>query len=189
MAATKKELRTKYKKLRQDLTQNEIRDLSVQISEQCLALDIWSKNVFHVFLSIQSLKEVDTQPLIQTLQRCGKTVVVSKADFQTLEMKHFLYTTKTVVALNSWQIPEPIAGVEINDNQIQVVFVPLLAVDLGGNRTGYGKGFYDRFLAKCKPNTIKIGLSFFEPENTLLDADANDMRLDMCVIPKKIFVF
>jgi 5-formyltetrahydrofolate cyclo-ligase len=55
-----------------------------------------------------------------------------------------------------------------------VVFVPLLAFDKKGNRVGYGKGFYDAFLSKCKPETIKIGLSFFEAEETIDDVFEND---------------
>ena len=48
--------------------------------------------------------------------------------------------------------------------QIEVVFVPLVAFDETGNRVGYGKGFYDEFLKNCSKDTIKIGLSFFEAE-------------------------
>jgi 5-formyltetrahydrofolate cyclo-ligase len=43
--------------------------------------------------------------------------------------------------------------------KIEVVFVPLLAYDKQGQRVGYGKGFYDKFLAECSPATVKIGLS------------------------------
>jgi 5-formyltetrahydrofolate cyclo-ligase len=70
-----------------------------------------------------------------------------------------------------------------------VVFVPLLAFDKQGNRVGYGKGFYDRFLANCKPETIKIGLSFFEVENEIADVFNNDIELDYCVTPNKIYTF
>ena len=43
--------------------------------------------------------------------------------------------------------------------KIQVVFVPL-AYDNFGNRVGYGKGYYDKFLSKCTKECLKIGLSF-----------------------------
>ncbi|MFZ0597958.1 MAG: 5-formyltetrahydrofolate cyclo-ligase, partial [Flavobacterium sp.] len=72
---------------------------------------------------------------------------------------------------------------------IEVVFVPLLAFDNVGNRVGYGKGFYDKFLAQCKPRTIKIGLSFFEAENQIDDVFESDVKLDYCVTPEKIFRF
>jgi 5-formyltetrahydrofolate cyclo-ligase len=70
-----------------------------------------------------------------------------------------------------------------------VVFVPLLAFDTTGNRVGYGKGFYDAFLSNVKPETIKIGLSFFEAETSIADVFENDVKLDYCVTPKKIYAF
>ncbi|MEZ0130689.1 5-formyltetrahydrofolate cyclo-ligase, partial [Flavobacterium sp. LBUM151] len=58
-----------------------------------------------------------------------------------------------------------------------------------GNRIGYGKGFYDKFLAECKPETIKIGLSFFEAVNQIDDVFESDVKLDYCVTPLKIYTF
>ena len=66
---------------------------------------------------------------------------------------------------------------------------PLLAYDKNGNRVGYGKGFYDKFLAECNPNTIKIGLSFFEPEELISDINTSDVQLNYCVTPNKTFKF
>jgi 5-formyltetrahydrofolate cyclo-ligase len=80
-------------------------------------------------------------------------------------------------------------GLEVPISKIDVVFVPLLAFDTKGNRAGYGKGFYDNFLSKCKPEVIKVGLSFFEPEDLIADCDHNDVRLDFCVTPLKIYGF
>jgi 5-formyltetrahydrofolate cyclo-ligase len=58
-----------------------------------------------------------------------------------------------------------------------------------GNRIGYGKGFYDRFLAECKDDVIKIGLSFFPPETTDFEIDSNDIPLNFCVTPEQVFEF
>jgi 5-formyltetrahydrofolate cyclo-ligase len=54
---------------------------------------------------------------------------------------------------------------------------------------GYGKGFYDKFLSKCKPETIKIGLSFFAPEEQISDVFESDVLLDYCVTPNGVFEF
>ncbi|MFT7351177.1 MAG: 5-formyltetrahydrofolate cyclo-ligase [Flavobacterium sp.] len=90
-------------------------------------------------------------------------------------------------------MPEPINNenelIEINSTKIDVVFVPLLAFDLQGNRVGYGKGFYDKFLANCKPTTIKIGISFFEAEEKISDVFAKDVKLDYCITPEKVYSF
>jgi 5-formyltetrahydrofolate cyclo-ligase len=72
---------------------------------------------------------------------------------------------------------------------LDVVFIPLLAFDEKGNRVGYGKGFYDRFLAKCRPETVKIGLSFFEATPEITDVSPDDIRLDWCVTPEKVYSF
>ena len=85
--------------------------------------------------------------------------------------------------------PEPVDGVEIPSTKIDVVFVPLLAFDEKGNRAGYGKGFYDAFLSECKPDAIKIGLSFFESEELITDVFEGDVKLDYCVTPNSIHSF
>jgi 5-formyltetrahydrofolate cyclo-ligase len=70
-----------------------------------------------------------------------------------------------------------------------VVFVPLLACDTKGNRVGYGKGFYDRFLDNCKPNVQKVGLSFFEPIAELKDVNSTDIKLNYLVTPEQVYRF
>jgi 5-formyltetrahydrofolate cyclo-ligase len=74
-------------------------------------------------------------------------------------------------------------------SKIDVVFVPLLAYDEKGNRVGYGKGFYDAFLSECKPETIKIGLSFFPPELEIKDVTSDDIKLDFCVTTDSVHAF
>ena len=56
-------------------------------------------------------------------------------------------------------------------------------------RIGYGKGFYDNFLSLCKTNTIKVGLSFFDPVDKIVDIRSKDVRMDFCVNPEGIKKF
>jgi 5-formyltetrahydrofolate cyclo-ligase len=76
----------------------------------------------------------------------------------------------------------------VSTEQIQAVFVPLLAVDLKGQRIGYGKGYYDQFLATINPKVIKIGLSIFEPI-AQIPSESFDIPLDYCITPKNMFNF
>lgn len=185
----KKELRKKYKDLRQGLTPEAIEDKSLAIANRLLQLDIWDKIYYHLFLSIEEQKEIHTEFILQILAGKDKEIVVSKSDFATLGMTHFLLTDNTKFKKNEYNIPEPFDGLEVPLTKIDVVFVPLLAFDLKGNRVGYGKGFYDKFLSNCKPETIKIGLSFFEAEDKIEDISDNDIQLDFCVTPNKINFF
>ena len=115
--------------------------------------------------------------------------MISKSNFESLEMTHYLLTDNTKIKKNKHNIPEPVDGIEVPVNKIDVVFLPLLAFDLNGNRVGYGKGFYDIFLSKCKPNVIKIGVSFFEAENSIEGIFENDVLLDYCISTNKIYTF
>ncbi len=154
-----------------------------------LQLNIWDKTYYHLFLSIEEQKEIDTEFILQILAGKDKEIVVSKSDFETLGMTHYLLTDNTKFKKNEYNIPEPIDGLEVPVTKIDVVFVPLLAFDVKGNRVGYGKGFYDKFLSNCNHETIKIGLSFFEVEDKIEDFSENDIRLDFCVIPTKTYCF
>ncbi len=162
--------------------------MSLQISNQALKLSIWNKTYYHIFLPISTKKEVNTDYMMHILQGKDKSIVVSKADFSTGEMKHFLLQENTVLKISGYGIPEPVSGIEISPEMLEVVFVPLLAYDQNGHRIGYGKGFYDRFLKKCSTTALFVGLSFFEPEPEIF-FEATDVPLNFCVTPKKILDF
>ena len=192
----KKEARKKSKEARKQLSQEEIEDKSLAIANQLLRMDtvpslrlVWDKLYYHLFLTIEEQKEINTEYILQILAGKDKEIVISKCEFTTLGMTHFLLTDNTKIKKNSYNVPEPVDGLEVPDAKIDVVFVPLLAYDKQGNRVGYGKGFYDNFLSKCKPETIKIGLSFFPPEEKIEDISESDVKLDFCVTPEEVFRF
>ena len=185
----KKEIRLKYKELRNSLSENQIEEFSLAIANEVLSLPIWEKTYFHVFLPIEEQKEVNTEYLLHLLSGKDKEICISKSDFESRKMTHFLLTDNTKIKKNEYNIPEPVDGIEVPSNKMEVVFIPLLAYDKNGNRVGYGKGFYDKFLAECNPNTIKIGLSFFEPEELISDVNATDIQLNYCVTSKRTIKF
>ncbi len=185
----KNQLREKYKSLRDNLEQNEIEQFSLDIANQSLRLPIWDKTNYHLFLSIVKKKEINTQYILQILAGKDKNVILSKSNFKENTLSHFLLTDNTLIKENAYGIPEPVDGIQISEDQIQVVFIPLLAFDEKGNRIGYGKGFYDKFLSRCPDNTIKIGLSFFDPEKNIANVSELDVPLDYCITPKEIYKF
>ena len=185
----KSDLRKKYKTFRNNLSSENIDDLSIAIANQVLKLPVWEHSFYHIFLSIEEHKEINTDYILNILAGKDKNIVISKSDFKTTSLINFLLTDNTVIKKNHWNIPEPIDGIEIEDKKVDVVFIPLLAFDKTGNRVGYGKGFYDNFLANCKPETIKIGLSFFDVENEIEGIYEGDIKLDYCVTPYEVYRF
>lgn len=186
---TKKDLRLAYKTLRLQLTSEQVEEKSLAIANQLIQLDIWDKDFYHIFLPILRQNEIDTELILHLLSGKDKNIVISRSDFETGEMTHFLLTDATKIIINSYGIPEPENGIEIPADKIDVVFVPLLCFDESGNRVGYGKGFYDKFLVKCSPETVKIGLSFFEAVDPWEDVFESDVKLDFCVTPEKVYKF
>ncbi len=186
---TKKEIRLKYKILRKNFNSQQHDKNSIAIANRLLELPIWDKQYFHVFLSITEHFEVDTKYILHILAGKDKDILISKSDFESRKMTHYLLTDGTKIRKNKYNIPEPVDGIEVPDSKIEVVFVPLLAFDKKGQRVGYGKGFYDRFLAQCKPEVITVGLSFFEAEKEITDVDENDFTLNFCVTPSQTYKF
>ena len=76
----KKELRAKYKQLRQQFSLDEIEDKSLAIANRLLSLDIWEKTYFHLFLTIEEQKEVETEFILQILAGKDKEIVVAKSN-------------------------------------------------------------------------------------------------------------
>ena len=105
------------------------------------------------------------------------------------KLEHYLLSDQTLLKENDYGIPEPLSGIKINPSEIDVVFLPLLVFDRQGHRVGYGKGYYDRFLAECRKETIKVGISFFEPIDKIEDIDKNDIAMDFVVTPNQVFSF
>lgn len=185
---TKKEIRAIYKQKRALLDHLTIENLSIDIANQLLKVPIWEKNVFHLFLTNKKQKENDTTFIIQILMGKNKEIVIPKMN-KNHSLSHYLLTDNTKLFTNKYGIPEPINGILIPPNTLEVVFVPLLVYDFSGNRIGYGKGIYDQFLKDCNPNIVKIGLSFFEPETLFECIEDHDEKLDYVVTPNKIYQF
>jgi len=184
----KKDLRSHYLALRESISNASLLNSSLSIADSVLKLPLWTFDYFHIFLPITEKKELDTSFILSILQGKDKNIMLPKITAEGF-LRHYLLTDATRLKKNKWNIPEPVDGIEVDANKIDVVFLPLLAFDRKGNRVGYGKGFYDRFLTECRNDVKKVGLSLFEAEDTISDINEADIPLDYCVTPSKIYSF
>ena len=90
---------------------------------------------------------------------------------------------------NQFSIREPLSTNTSDPRIFDVVFIPLLAYDKSGERVGYGGGYYDRFLLNTKKNVLKVGLSFFEPVDKILNVEEHDIKLDFVITPNIVYNF
>ncbi len=112
-----------------------------------------------------------------------------KSDFVDKTMQALQTDDDTRFRKNEYNLYEPEDGVVVNPAGLDMVFVPLLTFDKRGFRIGYGKGFYDRYLAQCRRECVKIGFSYFEPLDEIEDASLFDVPLNLCVTPTTVYVF
>lgn len=185
----KAKLRDKYRQLRLQLPPGELERLSESIIEQALTHFQLEEKTISLYLPIERSREINTYLLLERARNIGATVAVPKTNFETLEMRHYVLDQQDQLEVNEYGIPEPKKGKVIAADRLDVVFVPLLAIDKQGNRVGYGKGFYDRFLRKCAPGCQFIGLHYFELEDRIDDVLPTDIRLNAVVMPDKVVRF
>jgi 5-formyltetrahydrofolate cyclo-ligase len=186
----KTELRKLYRAKRKQLSEVERETLSNQLTQRFLEFLTNHQDLkhIHVFLPIAKLNEVNTFGLVDKLLDRGMVLYTSVTDFKTESMQTIRLERPLAWVEDSYGIPVPHNYQNVDGNLIQLVLIPLVAYDLEGNRLGYGKGFYDRFLESLPQAVIKAGMSYFHPEETIPEEE-HDIRLDFCLTPDKIFEF
>jgi len=135
-----------------------------------------------VLLYYPHKNEVDTKPIIGKLLQEGKiTVCLPKVVGQNI----------VPVKVNSLsQLKEGYAGIKEPEGQpcpveeIDLVVVPAVAFDRKGQRLGYGKGFYDRFLKET--DALKVGLAYDFQVVDSLPAEEHDEPVDLIITPTGI---
>jgi 5-formyltetrahydrofolate cyclo-ligase len=187
----KSKARAIYLAKRKSISLDEKELLDQAILAEFKKLDLTTVKCIHIYLPIIAQNECNTYPIIEFLQKNHPQINIAlpKANFENGQMDAMLFNVGTPLVKNNLGIAEPIDGEIIDPKAIDMIICPLLAFDLKGNRVGYGKGFYDRFLALCKTDAIKLGLSYFEPIASLADCNEQDFPLSMCISSSQNYFF
>jgi len=183
---TKSELRKLYLQKQKALSPEERAEKSRLIAERFFAsFNLTGIRYLHCFIALEKFNEIDTLPIFQRVWRDhpDTATLVPRIEPEGSNLSHLHFKADTELVRNSWEISEPAHGTRVEPGRIDMVLAPLLAFDAHGHRAGYGKGFYDRFLAQCRPDCMKIGLSYFPPVAEIDDADEHDIALDAFVTP------
>ena len=181
----KQELRKKYKELRKQFSFTDLDILTQRImSNLCDHFSLQDKKI-SIFVPLVRFNEINTWHIIDSVQADFSLPVIGSND----ELKHIRYEGKHQLKQNSFGILEPQSGEEVDPAWFEIVIVPLLTIDKNGYRVGYGKGYYDKFLAKCRPGCLFIGLYQFETIEEIDDLYDSDIAIHYCVTPSRIIEF
>jgi 5-formyltetrahydrofolate cyclo-ligase len=188
--ASKQILREVYLSKRQFLSDEEYERRNHQIKEKFISfIDISEIKVIHTFLPIFSKREVDTLRIIDFVKSLkSKVQFVVPKTLKNGQLKNYILNDNCVIKENKWGIPEPAAGDLADDRSIDLILVPLIISDKYGDRIGYGKGFYDRFLEKV-PRAKKVGLSLLPNLDKIDFTEPTDIKMDFCITPNQVYDF
>ena len=187
----KEDLRKAYLAKRLALSTTEVLQLSQQLYHLFFVhIDLSFVKVLHLYLPAAKFNEPDTWPILDRVRREMPHIRIAlpKVNKQNNTIDHIFFEGLHQLESNGWGIQEPRSGVPAEPHQMDMVIVPLLACDKEGYRIGYGKGYYDRFLADCRPDCQGIGLSLFELEDKIPHED-HDVPLDACITPEAFIKF
>lgn len=159
---------------------------SEAIAEKLLAMpQIKHANVIMCYRSFRS--EVSTDKIVENFLRIGKSLcfpVCEKAG----TMHSYAPIDESAWKKSSFGIMEPDIGRSklIAPEDIDLVICPLAAFDEQRQRIGYGGGYYDRYLPRCK-RAIKIGIAFEEQRLEQIPTDCFDKAMDIIITEEKIY--
>lgn len=194
--ALKKELRKQLNTRRKALTPQEVQQKSQAIFSH------WEKAfasrasqpgfAIHIFQSIRERCEPDTSFFFDYLHTtCPHTrIVIPVVEPAADKLIHVALAADMQMVVNRWGIPEPLAPWKPVAAKVpDMVLVPLLGFDEQGQRLGYGKGHYDRFLACTRPECLRIGIAFELSRLPALPAEPHDIPLDAVVTEQGVYFF
>ncbi|RMZ61094.1 5-formyltetrahydrofolate cyclo-ligase [Chryseobacterium nematophagum] len=184
----KAELRKKYMQKRKALSPDEALLLSEKIFNNFV--DYFSPvedQKIHIFIPIKKFNEINTFMFITYFLSQNIRVFVPKViDNKLINIEIF---EDTVFESNPWGILEPISNRDSEETHFHYIITPLLYCDFKGNRVGYGKGFYDTFFQGISPESKKVGINYFSPNEMIEDVWENDISLHYLVTPNEVLSF
>lgn len=168
----KTDLRKKAKEIRKSL---DMKTLSEKIVANILAFEPYKK-AQHIMLFYPLEHEVDLRNL---LNDSSKNFYLPKMNDEHLHVCPYKLGDDLIAS--RFNTLEPTTRLIEDTSILDIIFVPALLIDKNKNRLGYGGGFYDRFLSKQSPKTMKIVAI---PVDLLFDEiplEAFDIKIDVTI--------
>ncbi len=181
----KEALRTRLLRQRRSIPEPEYYGASADIIERLKDLEEYQQaKTIHCYVSMNKRHEVETQVLIKEMLSKGKKVVVPKTNMGDGTLSNFRLHSFDDLEENKWGVLETENGEEVKAEELDLVIVPMVGGDENGNRIGYGRGFYDRFLRNLE--CPKIGLLFEDNVLKKIPTEKFDVPLDKIITEKRI---
>ncbi len=184
----KEEIRKQVLKERNALTPAEVAEKSARIIEKLVTTKEY-RSAVNIMTYIDFRNEVQTRDLIKRAIAEGKRVSIPVADVVNRQLiPSLLVDYPGNLQPGTWGILEPKPGClrALDPSEPDLVIVPGVAYDLKGNRLGYGRGFFDRFLMLVKPGAVFVGLAFEFQIRPAVFPEAYDIPVHLLVTENRL---
>lgn len=187
----KKDIRKTYREKRSALSISDMDKMNDLMLVQFQTVQLPFLHSVLSYWPIEENNEPDSHLITEFLRFRNPELRISYpvSDFSDHSMKAVATDIDTAFLKKDLNIFEPQSGTVVSAEELDLVIVPLLAFTKYGYRVGYGKGFYDQYLAGCREDCLKIGLSWFPPIDAIQDTNEFDVPLSLCITPQDVYVF
>ena len=157
----KNALRAEYKQLRAEMSEQTRRDRDSRICSAITALASY-RFANTVLMYAPTENEIDVSAIALHAVGAGKRIAYPVCNTAEHTMEFKLVDHPSQLVKGSYSIPEPPADAPtVSDLADTICLVPGLVFDKNGDRVGYGKGYYDRFLSTYRQTKLGIVYSDF----------------------------
>lgn len=134
--------------------------------------------------------EIDTVQLILYAWQHRKSIAIPKVSWQQRHMIAVqISSLDTGLSTEPGGLRNPISGLPVPIEDIDLIVTPGLAFDRKGNRLGKGGGYYDRFFAHKALRAVKCGFAFDEQITESVPTSETDQPIDMLITDKEVLYF
>lgn len=185
MQARKTAARVEARAIRKAIPPPERARASAQVREHVLRLpEVLDARTLGCYISVHS--EVQTHTLLRDLLAMGKRVVVPVVEPpERMELAEVTRLDELVPGAHAIPEPRPPHRL-VEPAEVDVLLIPGLRFTLDGHRLGNGGGYFDRLLARLRPDAARVGLAFDEQVVDALPWEAHDERLDALVTGSRV---
>lgn len=155
-AALRKAVTEKLKRL----TEDEKHEIEKKMTDVLVRSEVW-KEAKMIGITLANGFEWDTQAIIETGWRQGKSICVPKCDPKMMRLNFYRFTDydQLEVVYYNLREPKPQASERVEIGQMDLLIVPGIVFDREGFRIGFGGGYYDRFLEGQTIQTVSLAHS------------------------------
>lgn len=176
----KARLRSSIGGLRRSLSREAVEEKSLLIQKLVEGSDFFHR-AGSISCYVAKGNEVQTEGLIRRSLELGKRVCVPFVEGMNLGFSELRDFGELAGGTFGILEPRPEYRRVVDGRRVGVVMVPGLVWDDRGQRIGYGRGYYDRYLSTLKPVTAKVGLVFQLQMVERVPTSGNDVRVDFMV--------